>query len=110
MVVVDFPVVDIADQPLIDQVCRGKKLRDKTELKTHTGFYPVRDDGIMNSFAVLPVQRHRLLQNDVFPCIGSSHRLLAMLIRIAGNGDDIDVRGEHFIERCVGANFAPVSC
>lgn len=117
VIIIHFAVVQRAEQALIQHGFGGEKLTGVTALEADAGFDLGLLDGGFHFAQVFERHAKRFLDDDVFAGPRGFNHLGFVLIRVAANGDGINVRiGEHFIEVVVsgdvpamfGAEFAGI--
>ena len=109
VVVIDFTVVEGAEQTFVDHGFGGNELTGEAAFKTDAAFDAVGLGGSRDVPHLLEGVGHGLFQNDVLLGIGCSDGLIAVLARIGGDIDDVDAGiGEHFIKVLIGRDGASV--
>ena len=107
VIVVDFSVVQLAEQTFVDQRLRDGELVRKAALKAHAALHAVRLGGGGDLAHFLQAVRHRFFENDVLLRVRGGHGLVAVLARVAGDVHHVDVRVfEHLIEARVALHRA----
>ena len=103
VVVVDFAVMETAEEPLVEEGLRHAELAREPALEADTSLHAMlrrRGDDVADLFRRV---RHRLLEDDVLAGGCGSHGLIPMLAGIARDVDDIDLLvGEEILELPVG--------
>ena len=101
--VVDLAVMQRADEARIEHRFRGEKLRRPPALEAHAHFHARLLRRALHREDVAPLDRQRLLHDDVLARARRRDELRGVLIRVAGDVHDVDRRiGEHRREVCVG--------
>ena len=109
VVVVDLAVVQVPEQPLVNEPLGDEKLAGEAAFKADAAPHPMLLGGRHDVAHLLWRVCHRLLQNDVLARGGSGHRLIAMAAGEAGDIDAIDPRiGQHLFQLRIGPDLAPV--
>ena len=111
MVVVDFAVVNPAEQARVDHRPGREKLRRISAFEADAGGDPACRRGLLHVDDVGPFDRQRLLDDDVLPMPRGEHELLGVLVRVARDVDDVDVVAfHHRLQVVVHSQLASMAC
>ncbi len=103
VVVVDFTVVQFAEETLVDDGFGDEELAGVTAFEADAGLDLVLFHGRFDGEAIFPGKREWLFNDDVFAGVRGSDSVFFVLIRIAANGNNVDARVvEHGVEVGVG--------
>jgi hypothetical protein len=98
-----------AKQTRVNGRFRRQKLARITALETHAGFDSCLRDGRLHRAQILPRKTKRFFDDEMLARPRGLDDLGDVLIGIAANRDDVDVRiGEQRIEVVIDGNFAAV--
>ena len=111
VVVVHLPVVQVAEQPLVDHRLGGKELRGKSGVETDAAPHARLRGGRHDVGDLGGRIGHRLLEDEVFPGLGRRDGVVAVLARQPGDVDDVHPRvGEHGVQVAVHTDRRAVFC
>src|ERR1041385_353545 len=109
VIVVDFAIVNLAQQTLVEEGYDGEKLAGVAALKAYTSLDSGCLDGLTHGHAILPGKGERFFDNQVFAGLGRRDGLPGMGMWIAANGDGVQVWfPQHFLEVFVPADSGAV--
>ena len=109
VVVVDFAVVNGAEEALVDHGFGGDELAGEAAFEADAAMDAVGFGGGGDVADFLKGVGHGFLQDDVFFGVGGGDGLVAVLAGIGGDVDDVNARiGEHGVEVLVGGDGAAV--
>ena len=109
VVVVDFAVVNGAEEALVDHGFGGDELAGEAAFEADAAMDAVGFGGSGDVANFLEGVGHGFLQDDVFFGVGGGDGLVAVLAGIGGDVDDVNARiGEHVVEVLVGGDCAAV--
>ena len=109
VVVVDFSVVNGAEQTLVDHGFGGDELAGEAAFEADAAMDAIGFGSGGDVADFLEGVGHGFLQDDVFFGVGGGDGLVAVLAGVGGDVDDVNARiGEHVVEVLVGGDGAAV--
>ncbi len=85
MIVIDFAVMQFAEESLVDDRFGREKLAGVTALETHARFHAGSIDRPFYRHTIFPRKRQRLLDDDVFAGLRGSDDLRRVLVGITAD-------------------------
>jgi hypothetical protein len=84
--------VQLAEQPRVDHRLGGEELRGETAFEAHAGLHACGGERFLHLHDFVPLDGQRLLDDDVFAVLRRLDELFGVLVGIAGDVHDVDIR------------------
>ena len=103
MVIIDFAVMDLAEQALIDDRFGGEKLAGITALEADAALHASALHRLLHLAQVIQRKGDRFFDDQVLARLGGGDGLGGMVIRVTAYGNHIDVGAKQLLEIGIGA-------